>query len=145
MNRNIQWIEDALKQSSDLSDRHSEIHSQAPIVIQNLWDEILVAFNFLIEKAPRFQGCGTNGDSNDRILYKGSSRSDGRRIELHVKLETNREEITAHGENVDVQFRIEKMKDGMVGLTYNGQEEKYEQAAKRILKPFLFPELMAKS
>jgi hypothetical protein len=140
MDRSIQWIDEALKQSRDLSYLNGEIQKHAPIVHQSLWDEIYAELCVLVDKAERFRPCGTNGDSNDRILYKVNPRG-GYRIELHVKLSKGRDELLVNGDGVDVTFRIEKMKDGTFGLTYNGEEETYEEAAKRIMKPFLFPEL----
>jgi hypothetical protein len=142
--RTIKWINDALKQSRELSERHDEIQTYAPQVHQGLWEEVYAELNCLVSKAQRFRDCGTNGDPNDRILYKVNPRG-GHRIELHIKLSKARDEIVVHGEGVDVKFRIDKMKDGTVGLTYNGDEETYEEAAKRIMKPFLFPELNSKS
>jgi hypothetical protein len=75
-------------------------------------------------------------------VYKTNLSRGGERIELHIKLNKPKNEIHASGGGVDINFKVEVLKDGTVGLTYNDEERTNEQAAERILKPFFFPELI---
>jgi hypothetical protein len=146
MTRDIQWVDDALKQSRELTSRNNDIKTHASAVHQGLWDEVCAALECLADRSERFKDCGKNGNPDDRILYKPNrSGSSGERIELHVTLSKAKDSIHAHGENVDVTFRIDKWKDGTVGLIYNDVNERYTEAAKRIMEPFFFPELNSKS
>lgn len=140
------WLEKRITEAQALKQRDALIRSSAPAIYRSLWTELtLIVEDAKNRSFPIF----TNGEAHSRLIKLSQDPPTGgdgigRPKELRIVLEKDRQRIVASGAGVKVILDLDVCSDGVVCLKLGGDQIHLEDAAEKIMDPFLFPELQPK-
>lgn len=132
------WIDDRLAERKASRERWGLIKQHADAVYEALWKQIV---EYVTEAKSKSISVFTNGSVHHRIVSLSWPIKPATKDPDHLHVTMTRTSIHARGEKVDLEFRFGAYPDGVVGLTLDGEPISTEATARRILDPFLFPEL----
>ena len=132
------WIERRMADLEEFRKRKSAIRERAVDIYEALWKEITGH----VEEAERKGfAISTNGALRKRSVLLEKKNKPGQFFELEIILVDAKDRIRATGDRVDFFLDLDLCPDGVVCLKLTGNQISVEDAAIRVLDPFLFPEL----
>jgi hypothetical protein len=138
----MSWIDERIAERKALNARRKAIKEGAPAIYQALWDYIV---DLLKEEAAASLGASSNGSPEDRVVsIPMTNPKGGDRPELHIRLSRREPQITVSGPGINLTFKFERFEDDLVSLEIGDSKISIEDAARKILDPFLFPDLPRK-
>jgi hypothetical protein len=132
------WIDTRMADLEAWRKRNSTIRAHAADIYEALWKEIV---EHLDEAKQKGFPLSTNGASRKRVVSLEKDNKPGQHWELDVILVDPKDRIRAKGDRVDLFLDLDICPDGVVCLKLDGKQISLEEAAIRILDPFLFPQL----
>jgi len=134
----VTWIERRMADLEEFRKRKSAIRERAVDIYEALWKEITGH----VEEAERKGfAISTNGALRKRSVLLEKKNKPGQFFELEIILVDAKDRIRATGDRVDFFLDLDLCPDGVVCLKLTGNQISVEDAAIRVLDPFLFPEL----
>lgn len=132
------WIDRRIADLEALKTRRSMIREHALEIYEALWKEIT---EHLAEAKAKGFPVSTNGAPRKRLISLLKQNLSGDSFELEVSLVDGKDRIRASGDRVDLFLDLDLCPDNVVCLKLAGRQISIEDAAIRILDPFLFPQL----
>jgi hypothetical protein len=143
----MDWIDEAFAKLERIES--GQYASDSAALFQNLWKEIVRQVEKINAKGRRLF---TNGAANSRVVATSPPFKNNSHLPIPEDFPKREEcRITLSGEKISVEsqpsqrvnltFDIAEKSDHVLYLILNGQEIEPRDAAGRILKPFVFPEL----
>lgn len=137
----MSFIDDRLAERKELERRNNLIDEHAIPIYEALWKKIAEHVKEAHEKGLPVL---TNGSLQNRIVRMSvdpAPHQSGRRPD-EFRLVLKNDRISARGDRgLNLEFTLDVCPDGLVCLKAQGMEISVEEAAIRILDPFLFPDL----
>lgn len=103
-----------------------------------LWDTIV---EHLDEAKNKGFAVSTNGALQKRTIKLAKQNLSGDNFEFDLRLVDSKTRISAQGDRVNFMFDFDVCPDGVVCLKLAREVISVEEAAVRVLDPFLFPQL----
>jgi hypothetical protein len=137
------WIEGRISDLEAWQSRNATIRAHAVEIYEALWGEIA---EHVKEAAQKGFQASTNGAPRKRNVSLEKENKRGECWELQIMLVDAKDRIRAKGDrgNVDFFLDLDICPDGVVCLKLDGSRLSIEDAAIRILDPFLFPQLQSR-
>jgi hypothetical protein len=133
----MNWIEERLGQRRVLMERTRLIVEHTPKIYQAVWDEILV---FVKDGQAAGMALSTGGSVSARVVRISSPGEPNLDRELTVGLSGDK--LTGYALGLMMCFDFDVCGDGVVCLKHEGARVSEREAARLLLDPFLFPELV---
>jgi hypothetical protein len=130
------WLDEQIAARDDLKRRESLKDSHAPKLYSALWDELM---KIVAEAKEKGFVLNSHGSETARGIDVGYANVNPRKMSF--SLSQDKRTIEASGGAVSVRLTVSICDDGVVCLKHNGEAVSIEEAARRIMKPVLFPEL----
>jgi hypothetical protein len=133
------WIEERLAQREALHERTRLIVEHTPKIYQAVWEEIMA---FVKDGQAAGMALSTGGSVNARVVRSSSPGHPERDREITVSLIDSKLSASPYGLGTAMAFEFDVCPDGVVCLKRDGARVSEREAARLILDPFLFPELV---
>jgi hypothetical protein len=131
----MSWIDERLAERQALVERNRLLDDHAVQVYAAVWKEMMT---FVEEaKTKGFSNLLTNGSVQNRRLILAVPGNDKT---LSVTM-TDKRIIRASCSGKESRFELDVCDGGIVCLRHDGEQVTEQEAARRILDPFLFPDL----
>lgn len=139
----MSFIDDEIAKRDEIKRRADLISEHAPKIYLDLWGKMNA---YITEAKQKGFTLRTNGSLYDGVVEYGlpSEHSTGQRPVLMVALDLTGERISAKQQgrpHFEFIFALDVCPDGVVCLKYNDEQIQTDDAAVRVLKKCLFPEL----
>jgi hypothetical protein len=135
------WIERRMADVEAWRAKNASIREHAVTIYEALWNEILGHVN---EAQQKGFPVSTNGEPRRRLVSLEKKQKHGDCWQFELILVDAKDRIHATGDRVEVMLDLDVCEDGVVCLKLAGSMILIEDAAKRILDPFLFPQLQGR-
>jgi len=132
------WIESRIADLNALQERNAVIRQHAVLIYDTLWAAVM---EHIEEAKKRDFALSTNGALQKRIVKLAKQNLSGDHFEFELALVDSKTRIRAQGDRVNFMLDLDVCQDGVVCLKVDREPISVEQAATRILDPFLFPQL----
>ena len=136
----MSWMEERIAESKRLEDAGRLVSQHAPVVYENLWEEI----KKLIAEAERHGlQVFTNGSPENRELRLATKPTAAQHASTGktVRLILSKDRKTIEAKGLDIRFGVGVCADGVVCLNFNDEDVSVQRAAEEIFDRFLFPDL----
>ena len=132
------WIESRMADLEALRQRNAIIREHAAAIYDALWGTIV---EHLDEAKNKGFAVSTNGALQKRTVKLAKQNLSGDKFQFDLRLVDSKTQISAQGDRVKFMFDLDVCPDGVVCLKHERQVISVEDAAVRVLDPFLFPQL----